>query len=171
MPGVKNGYRFLEELIFEVVSEYGALKVEQLKKYFYAEEDVLEHKLKSLERKHRICYLEDEGIVKAHKDIENNKALLQCFWIIIDLGERVEHHFRGSYPLNILFYSDGMAYEVFYCSLGDELAMTHAIKSLREQIKAKTLVVVEAESQMQKLQLDHVVFCMISEEGEVVYYE
>ena len=45
------------------------------------------------------------------------------------------------------------------------------IEHYRDAKHARTLIVLEEESQMQKIRLSDVVFCMVSEKGEVTYYE
>lgn len=167
----RNERSSLEERIFELIAEYQSLSLEQLRRYFMLEEAEIRRILRRLQKKGRLFCMEKEGLVLVHKEIRVNQQLMHSFWVLADLSDTVEHHFRGTYPVQMIFYANGTAYEVFYCSAGEELALSHAICHLRKNIKAKAIVIVEEAEQMRLLEVEDVVFCMISENGEVEYYE
>lgn len=167
----RNARGSLEERLFELIAEYQSLSMEQLRRYFGVEETEIRKILRRLQKKGRLFYMEKEGLVLAHKEIQMNHQLMCSFWVLTDLADAVEHHFRGSYPIQLIFYANGMAYEVFYAAVGEELALSHAISHLRKNIKAKTIIIVENTEQMQKLEAEDVVFCTVNVKGEVEYYE
>ena len=59
--------------------------------------------------------------------------LRRCFWIIADLIDTIEYHFRGTYPLQLMFFSHGRSYDVYYCPLGKEIETVYAIENQREK--------------------------------------
>lgn len=159
-----------EEKIVDLISEYGTLQIEQMQQFFTFEEDI-RLPLRNVVKRGRAVVLEEEGLVKVHKEIEVDPVLMKCFWIVVDLAEDVEYHFRGTYPMLLTFYSNGQAYEVFYCAQGEETAVSHAIRQREVQEREKRIIVIEEESQMERINLPEAVFCVIGEKGEVVYYE
>ena len=159
-----------EEKIVDLLSEYGTLQIEQIEQFFAFEEDI-RLPLRNVVKRGRAIILEEEGLVKAHKDICTDHVLMKCFWVVVDLAEEVEHHFRGTYPMILTFYANGKAYELYYCAKGDELAVSHIIRQREVQVKEQRIIVIEEPSQMNRINIPDAAFCIIGEKGEVVYYE
>ena len=159
-----------EEKILDLLSEYGTLEIEQLEQFFSFQDDI-KIPLRTLVKRGRAVVSEKDGIVKAHKDIKTDKILMICFWVIVDLAEEIQHHYRGTYPMTLTFYSEGKSYEVYYCAEGDERTLTHVISQTETMENEKKVFVLENESQMEKIDVSDAVFCMIDEKGDVAYYE
>ena len=163
--------KYTERQLLELITEYGSLHFEQARKYLDVDKKVLKEKIRSLKKKGRVEYDPDEKIIMAQNLREPDSDLRKCFWLIVDLKDKIESHFKGVRPLYLMFYSSGKAYEVYYCKEGDELVMSHMIAHYREGDLVRTLVVIEKESQMKKFRIRNVTYCLINEEGDVMYYE
>lgn len=161
----------IEKRLAELISEYGALRIDQIEKYLGMEREGMHRVIKSLVKKGRIIYEKDSELIKAHNSILPDEKMISCFWVVLDFKDDWDFHYAGKYPLMIMMYTGDNVYEIYYCPLGDERAVTHAVNHFRESISAKTLIVVEEELQMQKIEVSEAVFCTITEEGEVTYYE
>lgn len=168
---LQNETATLEEKIFELVCEYGALKAEQVKRYFDIDEEKLEKMAVRLTKKGRMKYDRQLGYVRMPVQKDYDENLIRCFWLVIDLKDSIEYHGLGKYPLYIAMYAKGKAYEVYGCRKGDEFALQHAIALLQEQTGGRLLVVVEDMEQIRQLNIEQCTYCMVDEAGEVKYFE
>jgi len=171
MLAKRDKNRTIEEFFYELVSEYGALEVKQIQRYFSFENELMQRIIKSLHKKGRLAFDSDKQILKAHEKKTVSERLIKCFWLVLDLLDDVEFHYAGTFPVMITIYGNHSLYEVFYCKKGDELALTHIIEHEREDSDSRVMIVIEEESQMQSISVENVMFCLINEEGEVSYYE
>ena len=161
----------IEGKIVELIGEYGALRVEQLQRYFSIEDTQMEKIIRKLVKKGRLVSDKENGYIKASEQKAYDEGLAQCFWVVLDLKENIEFHAVGRYPLLIAVYADGEAYEIYSCKKGDEMFLCHAIERLQEKVQGKVLIVLEDTEQIGKLQGINCIFCTVSREGEVRYYE
>lgn len=161
----------LEEKIYELICEYGALETEQIRRYFDIEQARLEKLVLKLMKKGRLQQEREKEIVKTSIQETPDMRILHCFWLVLDLMEIIVSHGIGKYPLVIALYGDGVSFAVYDCKKGEEYALCHALQFLQEVATDKVLIVIEDLQQMEKLNLNRVTFCTISEEGEVKYYE
>lgn len=171
MVDMKNQSFTLEEKIFELVSEYGALKTEQVKRYFDIEEEKLEKMAVRLMKKGRMKYDRKNGYLRMLTQKEYDDNLTRSFWLVIDLKEQVEYHGAGKYPLYIAMYADGKAYEIYSCKKGDEFTLNHVVSMLKEPAEGKVLIVIEDVEQMQQLNLENCTYCIVDDDGQVKYFE
>lgn len=171
MIRVKEENRSLEERFYDLLIEYGALEIKQLKTYFAFEEELFRRIIRSLEKKGRIFYEKETNLVKAHKGIKVDEKQKTCFWVVLDLINEIEFHCSGRFPLMILISAKAYTYEVYYVRVGDELAMSHAINYEKNEYDKKEIIIIEEESQMEKIDVENAIFCLINGEGEVTYYE
>ena len=142
----------IEGKIVELIGEYGALRVEQLQRYFSIEDAQMEKIIRKLVKKGRLVSDKENGYIKASEQKTYDEGLAQCFWVVLDLKEAIEFHAVGRYPLLIAVYANGEAYEIYSCKKGDEMFLCHVIERLQ-------------------LQGINCIFCTVSREGEVKYYE
>ena len=156
----------IEGKIVELIGEYGALQMEQLQRYFSIEDTQMEKIIRKLVKKGRLVSDKENGYIKAY-----DEGLAQCFWVVLDLKENIEFPAGGGYPLLIAVYADGEAYEIYSCKKGDEMFLCHVIERLQEKVQGKVLIVLEDTEQIGKLQGINCIFCTVSREGEVRYYE
>lgn len=161
----------LEEKIVYLLTEYRVLLWKQIALYFDLDEALMEQKIKSLRKKGRIYLADNRRLIKIREDIAEDERRIKCFWLVIDLKQDTTFHCVDTYPRMLTIYAASNAYEVFYCPLSEEMPVSHVIENLREKNDTKTLIVVENISQMKKIKVSDAVFCTVSEEGEVVYYE
>lgn len=161
----------LEEKMVYLITEYGALLKSQVKAYLGLEEETIKRIIKNLSKKGRIVYEAKNDVIKAGNEIKEDRNLITCFWIVQDFKNDLTFHYVGNYPLMIIVYAKDAVYEVFYCPKDEELTMSHAINQIRTTVGAKTLIVVEEKYQMPLINVPNAVFCMINDEGKVLYYE
>ena len=69
----------LEERLFELIAEYQSLLMEQIRRYFVVEEAEIRKILRRLQKKGRLFYMEKDGVVLTHKEIQINQQLLRSF--------------------------------------------------------------------------------------------
>ena len=120
----------IEGKIVELIGEYGALQMEQLQRYFSIEDTQMEKIIRKLVKKGRLVSDKENGYIKAFEQKTYDEGLAQCFWVVLDLTER-----------------------------------------LQEKVQGKVLIVLEDTEQIGKLQGINCIFCTVSREGEVRYYE
>ena len=171
MIRVQEPNRTVEERFYDLLIEYGALEIVQLKKYFPYDDELFDRIIRSLEKKGRLVYEKKKKIVKAHNGIQVDEDQKKCFWIVIDLMDQIEFHCVGRFPLMLLISAKAYTYEVYYVKVGDELAMSHVINYERTENDKKEIIVIEEEFQMEKILVEDAIFCLINNEGEVTYYE
>ena len=159
----------IEGKIVELIGEYGALRMEQLQRYFSIEDTQMEKIIRTLVKKGRLVSDKENGYIKASEQKTYDEGLAQCFWVVLDLKEAIEFHAVGRYPLLIAVYADGEAYEIYSCKKGDEMFLCHVIERLQEKVQGKVLIVLEDTEQIGKLQGINCIFCTVSREGEVRY--
>ena len=161
----------IEENIKGLLLEYGSLYLFQIAKYLGTDHATVKNKVEILARKGRLYFDKEKDSVMVRKDMFIDHDLRRCFWIIADLIETVEYHFRGSYPLQLMFFSQGRSYDVYYCPQGKEIETVYAIENQREKKKTNTIIVIDDLKQIQDIDLQHIVYCTINEKGKVTYYE
>lgn len=171
MQKYRGERKYTELHLLELITEYGSLYFEQARRYLEVDHDELLSKIRSLVKKGRIQYDASEKIIQIQNIGEIDVNLRKCFWVVIDLQDAIESHFKGVVPLYLMFYANDKAYEVYYCKEGNELVMSHMIEHYREGDLVKTLIVIENESQLPRFRIEDVIYCLVSEEGDVVYYE
>lgn len=69
----------LEEKIYELVCEYGALETEQIRRYFDIEQARLEKLVLKLMKKGRLQQEQEKGIVKTSIQETPDMRILYCF--------------------------------------------------------------------------------------------
>ena len=69
----------IEEKIYELVCEYGALETEQIRKYFDIEQARLEKLVLKLMKKGRLQQEQEKGIVKTSIQETPDMRILHCF--------------------------------------------------------------------------------------------
>ena len=69
----------LEEKIYELVCEYGALETEQIRRYFDIEQARLEKLVLKLMKKGRLQQEREKGIVKTSIQETPDMRILHCF--------------------------------------------------------------------------------------------
>lgn len=157
--------------MLDLISEYKVLETRQIQKYLGLTDDLFWRVLNSLRKKGRIVYQAGDPLVRVTKDIPMNDIQIKCFWIIIDLLDRIWMHCAGNWPTVQMMYSEDEAYEVFYCRNGEETVLAHAIKHMKDVDDARTLIVVDDAEQIAKIPITDAIYCLITEEGGVTYYE
>lgn len=171
MIATKSNKGTLEEKIYELICEYGALKAEQVRRYFNLEEAHLEKMAVKLIKKGRLNYDRQNGYLKIPTITEYNECMIRCFWVVLDLIDTMEFHGAGKYPLYLALYADGKAYEVYCCKKGEEMALEHALERLQEEAEGKVMIVIKDLEQIQRFHREDYTFCMVDEEGGVRYFE
>ena len=81
---VKENRQSLEQKIVELVSEYQALKIEQVEKYFGLPSETMAKAFRKLVKKGRISLDQEAGIIRESKDIREDMKLIRSFWLVLD---------------------------------------------------------------------------------------
>ena len=171
MINMKNRNGTLEEKIFELIGEYGALKAEQVMRYFDIDEEKLEKMAVKLTKKGRLKYDRKNGYIRLPILKEYDDNMIRSFWVVLDLMDEIEFHGAGKYPLFIALYANAKGYEVYCCKKGDEFALSHGLVMLKEKTEGKMLIVIEDKKQIQMLDMEECTYCMVDADGGVKYFE
>lgn len=170
MIAVKENRQSLEQKIVELVSEYQALKIEQVEKYFGLPSETMAKAFRKLVKKGRISLDQEAGIIRASKDIREDLKLICSFWLVLDFLEDCDYHGAAHFPLMLEMYRSGSVYSVFYCMEGDELVICRSIQPLQQSICFQPIVLLEDQAQIEKMSELNAVFCTVEEHGEVAYF-
>lgn len=170
MIAVKENRRSLEQKIVELVSEYQALKIEQVEKYFGLPSEIMAKAFRKLVKKGRISLDQEAGIIRAAKDIREDMKLIRSFWLVLDFLDDCDYHGAAHFPLMLEMYRSGSVYSVFYCMEGDELVICRSIQPLQQSICFQPIVLLEDQAQIEKMSELNAVFCTVEEHGEVAYF-
>lgn len=170
MIAVKENRQSLEQKIVELVSEYQALKIEQVEKYFGLPSEIMAKAFRMLVKKGRVVLEQNTGMIKVSRGIREDEKQVLSFWLVIDFLEDCDFHGTGHFPLILEMYRNGSVYSVFYCALGDEIVISNAINQLKKSICFQPIVLLENQSQMEKISALNTVFCTVEEHGEVAYF-
>ena len=73
MIAVKENRQSLEQKIVELVSEYQALKIEQVEKYFGLPSETMAKAFRMLVKKGRVVLEQDTGVIKVSKGIKEDE--------------------------------------------------------------------------------------------------
>ena len=79
MIRVQEPNRTVEERFYDLLIEYGALEIVQLKKYFPYDDELFDRIIRSLEKKGRLVYERKKKIVKAHNGIQEMRTRKSVF--------------------------------------------------------------------------------------------
>lgn len=170
MIAVKENRQSLEQKIVELVSEYQALKIEQVEKYFGLPSETMAKAFRKLVKKGRISLDQEAGIIRESKDIREDMKLIRSFWLVLDFLDDCDYHGAAHFPLMLEMYRSGSVYSVFYCMEGDELVIANSINQLRTSICFQPIVLLEDQAQIEKMSELNAVFCTVKEHGEVAYF-
>lgn len=170
MIAVKENRQSLEQKIVELVSEYQALKIEQVEKYFGLPSETMAKAFRKLVKKGRISLDQEAGIIRESKDIREDMKLIRSFWLVLDFLDDCDFHGAANFPLMLEMYRSGRVYSVFYCMEGDELVIAKSINQLRTSICFQPIVLLEDQAQIEKMSELNAVFCTVKEHGEVAYF-
>ena len=170
MIAVKENRQSLEQKIVELVSEYQALKIEQVEKYFGLPSETMAKAFRKLVKKGRISLDQEAGIIRAAKDIREDMKLIRSFWLVLDFLEDCDFHGAAHFPLVLEMYRSGSVYSLFYCMEGDELVIANSINQLQTSICFQPIVLLEDQAQIEKMSELNAVFCTVEEHGEVAYF-
>ena len=170
MIAVKENRQSLEQKIVELVSEYQALKIEQVEKYFGLPSETMAKAFRMLVKKGRVVLEQDTGVIKVSKGIKEDEKQILSFWLVLDFLEDCDFHGVAHFPLVLEMYRSGSVYSVFYCMEGDELVIANSINQLRTSICFQPIVLLENQAQIEKMSELNAVFCTVEEHGEVAYF-
>ena len=170
MIAVKENRQSLEQKIVELVSEYQALKIEQVEKYFGLPSETMAKAFRKLVKKGRISLDQEAEIIRAAKDIREDLKLIRSFWLVLDFLDDCDFHGAANFTLMLEMYRSGSVYSVFYCMEGDELVIAKSINQLRTSICFQPIVLLEDQAQIEKMSELNAVFCTVKEHGEVAYF-
>ncbi len=170
MIAVKEDRQTLEQRVAALLSEYQALEVEQVVRYFGFPAKTMAKVFKSLEKKGRITVDHTAEIIKVVGDISVDKKLLHSFWILLDCLEECEFHGIGQFPLILEMYRKGSVYGILYCAAGDELMILRSVTQMQEKVGFQPILLLEDACRADLLSGIDAVFCKVSEDGEVEYF-
>ena len=113
MIAVKENRQNLEQKIVELVSEYQALKIEQVEKYFGLPSETMAKAFRMLVKKGRVVLEQDTGVIKVSKGIKEDEKQILSFWLVLDFLEDCDFHGAAHFPLVLEMYRSGSVYRVF----------------------------------------------------------
>lgn len=165
-------YRQEAASLLRDVTTYHCAKGEQLKRLYPGKEEKIEHLLGYLVKQGRIFYRTDKDTYYDHPDMETDTEMIAALWVLADFGDKYEYHSTDTYPSKVVFFADGETYEIVYVPWDKESLILHAMKMRNDGDSGKKILIVEDTSQMEKIDLEDVVFCTVDmETGEIQYYK
>ena len=165
-------YRQEAASLLRDVTTYHCAKGEQLKRLYPGQEDKIEHLLGYLVKQGRIFYRTDKDTYYDHPGMETDTEMIAALWVLADFGDKYEYHSTDTYPSKVVFFADGETYEIVYVPWDKESLILHAMKMRNDGDSGKKILIVEDTSQMEKIDLEDVIFCTVDmETGEIQYYK
>lgn len=165
-------YRQEAASLLRDVTTYHCAKGEQLKRLYPGKEDKIEHLLGYLVKQGRIFYRTDKDTYYDHPSMETDTEMIAALWVLADFGDKYEYHSTDTYPSKVVFFADGETYEIVYVPWDKESLILHAMKMRNDGDSGKKILIVEDTSQMEKIDLEDVIFCTVDmETGEIQYYK
>lgn len=153
------------------ISMYHVLAEGQLLRLHPGKEDKTRNLLSYLVRQGRVwrdgdCYC-DTPDGKAGMD----RGLFAAVWVLADFISQVEFHSAGDYPAKIIFFADGVVYEIVYAEPGKETLLSQVLLNSGEK-PSWYLAVIENVDQISRLQIPNVNgYCVVAPDGNVDYYK
>ena len=158
--------------ILEIISTYKVLKLEQLYSVIQNKElSVKQSIIRILEREKRIFIYDDIASSKEKWTDDFDKGLIIAFWILIDFWNEMLFNTIANFPKKLEFITKDDAYDVIVAEKGDENLINNFFKNYTDNT-FKHLVIVQDESQMDKLIFPGIeAFCIVDESGTINYYK
>jgi len=107
-----------------------------------------------------------------YQDTVIDSDTLAGIWVLLDFLPQVSYHTASNYPVILTFFAKDEIYEVISVPSGKELLINHAVSTLPTTERPHRLVIVEAESQISKLDFPCITaFCRVFPDGTIQYYK
>lgn len=159
--------------LLRLLTNYHALRYEQVLKLFPRNQDSLKSFITSLCKQGRIYHDKEKGLLCDTPDsaVSPDYGIIAAFWVLLDFKKAIIYHTSGEFPVKLYFFANDEAYEIIYVPLEQEILINHVCSSLPEPDN-KRLVILESEHQAAKISIEGVVaFCIVASDGLVSYYQ
>jgi hypothetical protein len=171
MLHTRNGLIIETKEILRAVTEFKALKYEQLIRLLYGREKTAAVILRNLCKQKRIYYDPASGIVAdSPQSAENpNVSMIKAFWVFLEFNDKAEYYGASDYPALISFFANQEHYEIIYAAYDNEITLNFA---LSKSAGGKRLIIIEDRRQIKKLNApDILCFCTVSPDGDVDFFQ
>lgn len=152
------------------ITTYRVLKEEQLLRLYPGKRGQVKNLLAYLTKQGRIFHVDDLYCAAPECAVGIDRGMLSALWVLVDFIDRVEYHGPGEFPAKILFFADGVVYEIVHAEEGSEALLAHLMGQEREETP-HYIVLVDDMNQIAELNLPNVNgYCTVSLSGEVQYF-
>lgn len=154
------------------ISLYPGLTEEQLCRFFPEKEATAKPLLAHMLKEGRVyCGKNDRYYANQEAQIDADKDLSRCVWVLLDFIDQVEYHTVGEFPTAILCFANGELYEIVPIPQGKETMICQLLHQPQKDA-GKRIVVVEDTSQIELLDIPQAAgFCTVAEDGTISYYK
>ena len=155
----------------EIISEYKALKLEQVKRVLKYKEPRLINSIITMMGRDNTLYIHDD-ICSTKEDWRYcyDPDIIKAFWLILDLWDDIKFHMTIEYPGRIRFMTEKDTYDVIVAHKGEEEVINMYYKNFSDK-SVKCIIVVDNLDQMTDFNFGNIfAYCIISEDGKVIYY-
>jgi hypothetical protein len=170
--GEWNEFSKQGEAILNFVDTYGVLRQEHLEKIFPGSGKIVNYLIKN-----RRLFRSQDGIYLSEDEkTRPDKCLIAALGVLADLSDKVQSHVRTAPPAQISFLThSGDFYEIIYVGLGMEMITAASFEmqaaAKQKDYGAKRIVIVEAQSQMERLQIPGIArFALVQPDGSLSYF-
>jgi len=159
--------------LLRVITMYKSLQKEQLYRLFPGKEEKIKQLLAHLVKQGRIVYSPQSKRFSASLECENkaDSGMIAAFWVALDFIDRIEYHTASEYPVCIMFFADGEAYEIVYVPFDKEALVSHALSS-KDEDAPRRIILVDNPDQIPQISIPNINgFCTVDINGDVRYYK
>ena len=158
--------------ILREISMYPGISEQQLFRFHPGKKEHIKAMLTQLSKQGRIRQEADNsyypsGVSNRAKD----HSLIQAVWVLLDYLDRAEYYTASDFPVKIVFFVEGEAYEIICAMQGQEAMICQAVLRLKVG-GGRRIVLIDTPEQIPALDFPNIVgYCTVSTEGEVRYYK
>ncbi len=160
-------------VLLRLLTNYHALRYEQILQLFPRNHDSLKSFITSLTKQGRIYHDKEKGLLCDTPDSANSPdyGTIAAFWILLDFKKAIIYHTSGEFPIKLHFFANDEVYEIIHVPIGQEILINHVCNTFPPS-DSKRLVLLESEHQANKISIPGVIaFCLVDSDGKVSYYQ
>ena len=157
--------------ILRDITMYRAMTKEQILRFHPDKRRKVENLLSYMIKQNRIYHINGLYCAAPECAEQLDTGLLAAVWVLADFMDQVEFHSSSDYPTKIIFFANDSVYEIVYVAQGKEVIVSNVL-AVQGNDPSKYLVLVDHPDQIEQIHIKQdSVYCTVTPEGEVQYYQ
>lgn len=156
--------------ILRDITTYHCIKKEQIiRLHPGVKSEVVEKLLYHLQNNRRIYYDNKSDIAYDSAEHITDYEMLAALDVLCDFADKAEYHAAGEFPVKIVFFADGEAYDII-CLPKDKQTLYEQVLSSSVE-NGKRIILLESKEQINRLNIaDISALCLKDEVGGAIKY-